>query len=116
SGGRVNYDSDLSMGVLPRKIPLLNSREFLMVEDIAYQNAQKYDPVGWAGGKYTDPSTKRNNPELFDSNGNPIYDTDWQDEAFRQAITQNHQLSFTGGNAKDSYGLFLGYRDEEGLV
>lgn len=116
AGGRVNYDTDVSMGVLPRKIPLLNSREFLMVEDIAYQNAQKYDPVGWAGGKYTDPSTKRNNPELFDSNGNPIYDTDWQDEAFRQAITQNHQLSFTGGNAKDSYGLFLGYRDEEGLV
>jgi len=116
SGGTVTYDADISIGTLPRKIPLLNSEEFLRVEDIAYQNAQKYDPVGWAGGKYTDPSTKRNNPDLFDANGKPLYDTDWQDEAFQQAVTQNHQLAFTGGNAKDNYGVFLGYRNEEGLV
>lgn len=116
SGGVVSYDADVSMGVLPRKIPLLNSEEFLRVEEIAYQNAQKYDPVGWAGGKYTDPTTKRTNPDLFDANGKPLYDTDWQDEAFRQAITHNHQLAFTGGNAKDSYGIYLGYRNEQGLV
>ncbi|HLT09078.1 MAG TPA: TonB-dependent receptor [Cyclobacteriaceae bacterium] len=116
SGGTITYDADVSMGVLPRKIPLLNSEEFLRVEEIAYQNAQKYDPVGWAGGKYTDPKTKRTNPDLFDANGKPLYDTDWQDEAFQQAITQNHQLAFTGGNARDSYGIYLGYRDEEGLV
>ena len=115
-GGRVNYDTDFSVGVLPRKIPLLNSQEFLRVEEIAYQNAQKYDPVGWAGGKYTDPRTKRTNPLLFDANGNPLYDTDWQDEAFQSALTQNHQLSLTGGNGKDSYGVYLGYRDENGLV
>ncbi len=115
-GGRVTYDTDFSIGVLPRKIPLLNSREFLQVEELAYANAQKYDPVGWAGGKYTDPTTKRTNPLLFDANGNPLYDTDWQDEAFQKALTQNHQLSFTGGNGKDSYGAYLGYRDENGLV
>ena len=73
TGGRVNYDADFSVGTLPRKIPLLNSKEFLMVEDIAYQNAQKYDPVGFAGGKYKDPKTKRTNPLLFDANGNPLY-------------------------------------------
>ena len=116
SGGTVSYDADVSMGVLPKKIPLLNSEEFLRVEEIAYQNAEKYDPVGWAGGKFTDPTTKRNNPDLFDANGRPLYDTDWQDEAFRQAITHNHQLAFTGGNAKDNYGIYLGYRNEEGLV
>ena len=116
TGGRVTYDTDFSTGVLPRKIPLLNAREFLQVEDIAYQNAQKYDPVGWAGGKYKDPKTKRTNPLLFDATGNPLYDTDWQDEAFQKAFTQNHQLSFTGGNAKDSYGVYLGYRNENGLV
>jgi TonB-linked SusC/RagA family outer membrane protein len=116
TGGRVNYDADFSVGTLPRKIPLLNSKEFLMVEDIAYQNAQKYDPVGFAGGKYKDPKTKRTNPLLFDANGNPLYDTDWQDEAFQKAFTQNHQLSFTGGNSKDNFGVYLGYRNEDGLV
>ncbi|GHB79744.1 SusC/RagA family TonB-linked outer membrane protein [Persicitalea jodogahamensis] len=115
-GGRVSYDTEFSVGVLPKKIPLLNSEEFLLAEDIAYQNAQKYDPVGWAGGKFTDPKTKRTDPLLFDANGKPLYDTDWQDEAFRRAKTQNHQLAFSGGNSKDNFGLYLGYRNEEGLM
>ncbi len=115
-GGRVTYDSDFSIGTLPKKLGVLNSKEFLMVEDIAYQNAQKFDPVGWANGKYTDPKTKRTNPLLFDAQGNPLYDTDWQEEATQKAFTQNHQLAFTNGNDKGSYGAFLNYRNENGLI
>jgi TonB-linked SusC/RagA family outer membrane protein len=116
TGGSITYDGNFSIGVLPKKIPLLNSQEFLALEDLAYQNAQKYDPNGWANGIYKDPKLKRTDPNLFDANGNPLYDTDWQDESFQQAITQNHQLSLTGGNKEDSYGVYLGYRNEEGLV
>lgn len=116
TGGVITFDTDVSVGVLPRKIPLLNSEEFLMVEDIAYQNAQKYDPVGWENGIYRDPQLKRTNPELFDANGNPLHDTDWQDESFRQAVTQNYQLGLTGGNEKDSYGIYINHRNEEGLM
>ncbi|PWJ59385.1 TonB-linked SusC/RagA family outer membrane protein [Dyadobacter jejuensis] len=115
-GGQINYDADVSVGVLAKKLELLNSKEFLEVEEIAYSNAAKYDPVGWAGGKYTDPKTKRTNPLLFDANGQPLYDTDWQKEATQKAITQNHQLSFSGGNEKDSYGVYLGYRNENGII
>ncbi|MGS2740361.1 SusC/RagA family TonB-linked outer membrane protein [Sinomicrobium sp. M5D2P17] len=116
-GGRVTYDADFSVGVTPRHLPVLNAEEFLKVEEIIYANAEKYDPVGWATGtKYTDPRTKRTNPLLFDANGNPLYDTDWQDEAFRKAFTQNHQLGFTNGNENGNYGVFLNYRNEEGVV
>jgi TonB-linked SusC/RagA family outer membrane protein len=115
-GGRVNYDTYFSVGTMARKIDLLNSREFLMVEEGAYQNAEKFDPEGWAAGKYVDPRTKRTNPLLFDANGNPLYDTDWQKEASQKALTQNHQLSFTGGSDKSSFGAYLGYRDEEGVM
>ena len=65
-GGKISYDTDFSVGVLPKKIPLLNSTEFLYVEDQGYANAKKYDPVGFAGGKYVNPATKRTNPLLFD--------------------------------------------------
>ncbi len=116
SGGTISYDGNFSIGVLPKKIPLLNSAEFLAAEDLAYQNAQKYDPTGWANGIYKDPKLKRTNPELFDANGNPLYDTDWQDESFQKAFTQNHQLNFTGGNQDDSFGAYLGYRNEDGLM
>lgn len=116
-GGSVTYDSDFSVGVAPKLLPVLNSRQFLEVEEIAYANAEKYDPVGWATGtKYVDPRTKRTNPLLFDAQGNPLYDTNWQKEAFREAFTQNHQLGFTNGNEKGSYGAFLNYRDEDGII
>ena len=116
-GGSLTYDGDFSVGVAPKLLPVLNSEEFLRVEEIAYANAEKYDPVGWATGtKYDDPRTKRTDPRLFDQNGNPIYNTNWQKEAFREAFTQNHQLGFTNGNEKGSYGAFLNYRDENGIV
>ncbi len=116
-GGKATYDADIGVGYAPKLLPVLTSEEFLAVEELAYKNAQKFDPVGWATGtKYTDPTTKRNNPLLFDDNGKPLYNTDWQKEAFRNAITQNHQLSFTNGNEKGSYGGFVNYRNEQGVA
>lgn len=118
--GRVTYDSDFSLGVLPRKLELLNSKEFLATEDLAFQNARKFDPDAFdAQGnstKYKDPKLKRNNPLLFDAQGNPLYDTDWQDETFKPAFTQNHQLGFTGGTEKGTFGAFMNYRNEDGLA
>lgn len=115
-GGKVNYESEFSIGKFYREIDLLNSKEVLQVEDIAYVNAQKFDPVGWAVGKYIDPKLKRINPLLFDANGDPLYDTDWQKETTRKAFSQNQNLSFTGGDAKNNYGIYLGYRNEEGII
>ncbi|MFT3946110.1 MAG: TonB-dependent receptor [Agriterribacter sp.] len=116
-GGKVTYDDDYSFGYAPKLLPVLNSEEFLAVEDLIYANAQKYDPVGWATGtKYTDPKLKRINPLLFDANGKPLYNTNWQKETFRKAFSQNHQVSVTGGNQNGSYGVFLNHRNEQGIV
>ncbi len=96
----------------PSKIDLLNSEEFLRVEDLAYQNAEKYGLAGSA----TDPATKRTDPRLFDAAGNPLYDTDWQEEGFRTAISNRHNLAYSGGDEKSSYAFNLGYRNEEGIL
>lgn len=115
--GKITYDPYFSISVAPRKLPVLNAAEFLRLEEEIYNNAAKYDSVGWAnGGKYTDPRTKRTDPRLFDKSGNPLYDTDWQDEMFRKAAAQNHQLSFTNGNEKGNYGIFMNYRNENGII
>lgn len=122
---RIDYNGSVSVGTASKKIGLLNSAEFLEVEEIAYKNAEKYDPEGFAGGKYTDPIEKRKafvinnqegNPELFDENLNPIYDTDWQDVAFRNAVTHNHDFSISGGDKGTTYAAFLSYRDEDGVM
>jgi len=117
SGAKVSYDTYYSLGVMTRKMDVLNSAEFLMIEEEAYKNAEKFDATGWASGtKYIDPLTKRTDPRLFNPDGTPIYDTDWQDEVTQNAFTQNHQLSITGGGEGGSYGAFLGYQDEQGLM
>lgn len=124
---RVSYDGNVSVSRMARKIDVLNSQEFMQIWDTGYENAKKFDPTGFANGKYADyaPDVVREryrvgNPygkrEIFDANGNPLYDTDWQDEATRTAISQNHNLSFTGGTEKTAYGAFLNYTDDQGII
>ncbi len=121
SGGRVTYDMQLSVPTPgPNRVEMLNAREFLEVEELAWRNAALYDPsqrnaAGEFTGK-TNPALNRTDPLLFDANGNPLYDTDWFEEATQSKLSQNHQLSFTGGNKESTYGAFIGYREDNGLL
>ena len=113
----VTYNGFVSVGRLARKMDLLNAEEYMLIDRLAFENSEKFDPQGWAQGRYqendpTDPSLSN----LFDAEGNPLYDTDWQEEATRTAITHNHQLSIRGGSEKNTYGVFLGYMNQEGIV
>jgi hypothetical protein len=68
---------------MAKELPVLNSKQFLSVEDQSYANIKKYDPAGWAAGKYVDaddPVKIRTAliGKLFDQNLNPLYDVDWQ--------------------------------------
>ena len=42
--------------------------------------------------------------------------TDWQDEIFRTAQVQSHNLSFSGGNEASKYYMALNYYDQEGIL
>ncbi|MGX1928975.1 SusC/RagA family TonB-linked outer membrane protein [Flagellimonas sp. 2504JD4-2] len=42
--------------------------------------------------------------------------TNWQSEIFDEALLQNHQLSFSGGNDRTQYYMSLGYTDQDGIV
>lgn len=42
--------------------------------------------------------------------------TDWQDAIFRNALTQSHNVSFSGGTSKGKYRASLGYIDQEGII
>lgn len=118
-GSRISYDANLWTNTIgPHRVEMLNSREYMALEDLAWRNAEIYDPQGWANGSYVskEPRLKRTNPLLFDANGNPLYDTDWMEESVQNKVSQSHQLGLTGGNEDTQYGLFLGYRDDNGLL
>jgi TonB-dependent starch-binding outer membrane protein SusC len=44
------------------------------------------------------------------------YQTDWQDQIFRSAISQSHSLSLSGGTKKNSYRVSFNYLDQEGII
>ncbi len=116
--GKISYSMDLSTVTYgPNKPEVLNAEQYLAVEDLAWRNMEKFDPVGWAEGKwaYLNPALKRTDPELFDSNGNPYHDTNWIEETTQSKLSQNHQLNFSGGADNTTYSLSLGYLDMNGL-
>lgn len=45
-----------------------------------------------------------------------VANTDWQDEIFRKAGINSHQLSFTGGTDKIRYAMTGSYFDQKGIV
>jgi TonB-linked SusC/RagA family outer membrane protein len=118
AGGRITYDVDFSVPTIgPHRVEMLNAQEYINTENLAYENAQTYDPAGWAAGNYVDPRIKRLSlPRLFDSSGNPLYNTDWMKESTQNKLSQNHQLGLTGGNPESTYGIFLNYREDNGLL
>lgn len=117
-GGKVSYDVDFSVPTIgPNRVEMLSAQEYIDTENLAYENAKTYDPAGWAAGNYKDPRIKRLTlPLLFDGSGKPLYNTDWLKESTQSKLSQNHQLGFSGGTADNTYGVFVNYREDNGLL
>jgi len=95
----VTYDGYYGFQNPWKKIPLLNSAEYIMLVNEASINAG----LG--------PRFSQSQMESFTA------DTDWQDEMFYyNAPKQNHSLSFTGGSDKIEYSSSLNYFSQEGIV
>ncbi|MBC8153975.1 MAG: TonB-dependent receptor [Bacteroidetes bacterium] len=122
--GQVSYNVDFSVPTIgPNRPEVLNAAEFKAVEELSWRNAQKYDPVGWAAGRFTalNPAEKRRiynltYPGIFDAQGNALFDTDRLSDITQSKLSQNHQLGFSGGSDRTQYSLSLGYRDDQGLI
>lgn len=46
----------------------------------------------------------------------PTANYDWQDAALRNAFTQDHQISFTGGDEISRYSISGGFKDQQGII
>lgn len=83
----VSYDNYFSMSKIRETLPVLNASDY---KAFAENEGLPYSDLG--------------------------ADTDWQDEIFRTAFGQNHNLSFAGGKDNTNYRASFGYNDQEGII
>lgn len=55
-------------------------------------------------------------PAYFQDPESVVTRTNWMDEIFRTAVTQNYQVNFSGGSEKVNYNFSAGYFDQEGIL
>lgn len=110
-GLNITYDGNISVGVQARRIEMLDADGYMEL----FKRMWEYDPARGPYDTTIKPRLHSDYPLLFDTNNNPIYDTDWQDEAVGTAYSTHHHLSITHGTDKSQTGIFLGLNDERGL-
>ena len=111
-GVHISYDGSVSISSMAKKMDVMNSAEWMATFKQGLENAN-----AWQGKNFdTDLSKIFTDPRFFTADGTPIYDTDWQDEASRTAISHNHQLSIQRTGEDSSVGAFLNYTDQQGIL
>ena len=111
-GTTISYQGSASVSTMARYMDVLNAQEWTDAFMIGLENENKYMDYNWSLDR-TDWFT---DPNYFDAQGNPLYDTNWQKEATRTAFSQNHQLNIQQAGEKSSAGAFLNYTDQQGIV
>lgn len=125
---RVNYSTNVSVATSPpHNANLMNSKEKLAWEQelwnefsaAGYASDSYYPVIGAVGmirsgyGKYAGMSTAEQDAEIKRLG---THNTDWFKELFQNSISQNHNLSLSGGTNKNSYYVSMGYSKNNGLV
>lgn len=90
----VSYTGTLSFGSVAKKLDFLTGKQY----------AELYNEI----------RTGEGSDDRIDVNASA--DEDWQSAALRSTTSQEHQLSFIGGDEKSRYNISLGYKNVEGIV
>ncbi len=133
---KVSYDFQYSVTQLAKKVKLLNAAQYADLHVEGHNNAYKNLMVSagktWNDSYFGDTNDvraqrlgSRNSaamiPEFLYDFANqkvitPEYDTDWQDELYRNAPAQRHHISVNGGNDKIHYEVSAAYQDQDGII
>jgi len=95
---QISYNSYYGLQVLPKHLEMMDLQQYAN-----YQAQISTDLERQLNQRFMDP-------ELLGAG------TDWQDEIFRRAGSQSHQLSVTGGSDRTSYAISGGYFEQDGIV
>ena len=108
---QVSYNGTLSVSTIAKKMDVMNASEYTdFIKNYYGEDSSAYKGLGW---------------KKFNEDGTPdysagTYDTDWQDEIYRAAVSHEHNVSLTGGISTTSwsmpYRVSVGYTGQEGIL
>ncbi|MCI1647368.1 MAG: TonB-dependent receptor [Bacteroides sp.] len=111
-GVHISYEGSLSIGTMAKYMDVMDANEWMSTFKQGLENAN-----AWQGKNFTtDLSQIFTDERLFNSDGSPKYNTNWQKEVSRTAISHNHQLNIQRSMDNSSIGAFLNYTDQEGIL
>jgi len=114
----VSYDAYVGSQSVANKVEMMNASELIAYNTEAVNTAYLQNS-GNPDASASDPNSVRTNSawRIPDDIQNPDgTDTDWQDEIFRSAIIQNHNLSVAGGSDKIGYYVAANYFNQDGII
>ncbi|HEY4109325.1 TonB-dependent receptor [Puia sp.] len=133
--GKLEYDYQYGVNQLAHKVKLLNGDQFAQLvidgRNDSYKDLVQNQGIVWNDAMYLDNNATRvarvgngssvSIPtELYDFNtGKEMkqkYNTDWQDELYRNAPFMRHNLAFSGGTDKVKYMLSGDYQSQDGIM
>ncbi len=108
---KISYNGTVSASTVAEKLDVMNAREYVNFIKYAYgEDSPAYAGLGWR--KYNDDGT----PDYAAG----TFDTDWQDEIYRAGISQDHNISVTGGVGNENwsmpYRVSVGYTGQNGIL
>lgn len=107
----VHYQNVTSFSTLANKLELANSMEALDV----FKRAYEFVP-GRVAPHLDATNDFLRKSELFNADGTAKFNTDWQEECTRLAISDHHSLSFSGGSKDFSALANLSYKNDQGIL
>ncbi|MCX2680303.1 TonB-dependent receptor [Galbibacter sp. EGI 63066] len=87
TGETVTYDTFAGIGHVRENLPVLSADQYRQYAESV-------------GAEYSDLGAN----------------TNWQDQIFRAAFSQNHNLSFAGGSETSKFRASFGYSEQEGII
>ncbi|MDR0333560.1 MAG: TonB-dependent receptor [Dysgonamonadaceae bacterium] len=109
---RISYAGSVSVSGMQSQMQMMDSEMWMATFKEGLENANR-----WQGMNFdTDVSKIFTDRRFFRPDGTPIYNTNWQDESSRTAVSHNHQLSIQRGSREHQSGAFINYTDQQGIL
>ncbi|MCF0243533.1 MAG: TonB-dependent receptor [Bacteroidaceae bacterium] len=104
---QVSYNGNVSFSSISKKLNVMNAAEYVdHIKNYYGAESAAYQGLGW---------------KEYNADGTPnyaagTYDTNWQDEIYRTAVSSDHNVTVAGSAKNMPYRFSAGFTDQNGIL